>query len=198
MLLRSSAKRVKRDRKCKVVWTPPAESAKRSTRTSSKRSSIDTDLSEAPFYKNDIKERKRLRWESTPTAKRTGNGPITKVPPDILGLIFSLVEIRSTILLPSGYLLSTLCNDGIKVLVQTCSPSRVKSVNLAYCNDLTDAGILEIVKACPGIEHLNISWCMSLTDLSLRHIATHLKRLKTLAIYGVPVRSYQSIGPFLL
>lgn len=101
MLLRSSAKRVKRDRKCKVAWTPPAESANRSTRTSSKRSSIDTDLSGAPFYKNDIKERKRLRWESTPTAKRTGNGPITKVPPDILGLIFSLVDIRSTILLPS-------------------------------------------------------------------------------------------------
>jgi len=60
----------------------------------------------------------------------------------------------------------------------------LNSLNLSFCNHITDRGIMHAVKYLKNIESLNLSWCLEITDLSLQHIGTHLGRLRFLFLTG--------------
>jgi len=173
----------------------------------------------------------QLRRSKRQRTYRELEGPITRIPADILGLVFDWVDPAAKLVLPAvcklwatvhynrlhpsitsstqyettdedsddvdGYLSGLLGDKGLNdTLIQRCRAERIRKVNLAYCTKITDTGIERMVKACPHIEELNLSWCMSLTDSSLQHIAAHCTRLRSLAIYGIPIRTTQNIGLF--
>jgi len=60
----------------------------------------------------------------------------------------------------------------------------LNSLNLSFCSNITDRGIIYAVKYLKNIESLNLSWCAEITDLSLQHIGTHLGRLRFLFLTG--------------
>jgi len=60
----------------------------------------------------------------------------------------------------------------------------LSSLNLSFCNSISDKGIMHAVKYLKNIESLNLSWCSEITDLSLQQIGTHLSRLRFLFLTG--------------
>jgi len=61
---------------------------------------------------------------------------------------------------------------------------QLSSLNLSFCNQITDRGVMHAVKYLKNIESLNLSWCSEITDSSLQHIGTHLSRLRFLFLTG--------------
>ena len=94
MLLRSSSKRVKRDRACKVAWSAPAEHGSRSRL---KRAALDDDE-----YTETPADNKRLRLLLIVSPEDTAqDGPIASIPAEMLGMIFAWVDQRSVMALPA-------------------------------------------------------------------------------------------------
>ena len=51
------------------------------------------------------------------------------------------------------------------------SCTRVESVNLAYCPEVTDAGVQALAKHCPDLESVNLACCFKVTDVGVQALA---------------------------
>ncbi|KAF0689499.1 Aste57867_19056 [Aphanomyces stellatus] len=57
-------------------------------------------------------------------------------------------------------------------------------VNLAWCENVTDAGVLDMAKGCPELEEVVLTYCSQLTDATLRGLVAHCPRLRCLHLNG--------------
>jgi len=64
--------------------------------------------------------------------------------------------------------------------------SQLRSLSVAYCKQLTDAGVSTLVAACPQLSTLDLNNCTLLTQTTLEVIAAHCPRLQSLDLGGQP------------
>lgn len=69
-------------------------------------------------------------------------------------------------------------------LVHVIKFPELKFLSLCMIPNLTDDGIIQIVRNNPSIEELNISQCAMLTDAAMETVTRHLQRLQTLNVFG--------------
>ena len=69
--------------------------------------------------------------------------------------------------------LKDLENVGSSSLVDFGSPF-ISHLTLEGCSQITDAGLIAVVKHCPNLSVINISWLYHLTDKSIKELAKRL------------------------
>eukprot|EP01112_Ceratiomyxa_fruticulosa_P023221 TRINITY_DN8793_c0_g1_i1.p1 TRINITY_DN8793_c0_g1~~TRINITY_DN8793_c0_g1_i1.p1 ORF type:complete len:328 (-),score=29.85 TRINITY_DN8793_c0_g1_i1:324-1223(-) len=60
----------------------------------------------------------------------------------------------------------------------------IKSLNISFCNLVSDVGIGHICINLHALESLNLSWCVRITDTALKYISHNLFQLKILYLTG--------------
>jgi len=73
--------------------------------------------------------------------------------------------------------------------------TRLTTVKIAHCN-LTDFGVVTLVKVAPNIEHLELNRLDSLTDYSLKYCIKELSRLRFWDLNGVTAVTYPMLDEF--
>ncbi|XP_067677623.1 S-phase kinase-associated protein 2-like [Haliotis asinina] len=67
--------------------------------------------------------------------------------------------------------------------VTLCLPDSVRKLNISGCRDnITDEDVLQLCRACPYLNELDLSDSTSITCASVHHIADHLTELEHLAL----------------
>lgn len=72
-----------------------------------------------------------------------------------------------------------LSNDGLVGLSKHCS---LLSLQIPVCTNVTDAGIIAIIRTCVLLKSLDLSWCENITDAGIFEIAIQCKQLESLDI----------------
>jgi Leucine-rich repeat (LRR) protein len=72
-------------------------------------------------------------------------------------------------------------NDALlKNLVSNCT--KLDSLNLAYCSDVTDDSLVELAKTCPKIQELVLWGCYNTTNVTLEALAANCKSIRSLSL----------------
>lgn len=61
----------------------------------------------------------------------------------------------------------------------------LRTLNVAYCHQLTDLSIIEVVRSMPYINELNLAGCGLLTDLALEYISKLCPNLQTICLDAI-------------
>ena len=95
--------------------------------------------------------------------------------------IFRVIELNSTTVRHLDFSRTLIDGDALTLLAKVDNLV-IESLNLMYCEQITNVGLINLVKGQQNIIHLDLSHSMRVTDLSLIEICNNLKKLKTLKI----------------
>ena len=97
---------------------------------------------------------------------------------------------------------SKLTSEFLAIVGGTCTQIRKLVVgvkgnlwekNITKIQNVTDEGILAIVKGCPLLRNINLNHCDQITDMTLLHLAQNCKDLKCLELYGCTQISVEGV-----
>ncbi|KAG2533314.1 hypothetical protein BBO99_00000006 [Phytophthora kernoviae] len=72
------------------------------------------------------------------------------------------------------------------------NPNKLRKLNIGGCRRIGDEGLLEIVKVCTGLQHVNIRLCDRMTDLSVRTLTHNCLELEDLNVEELDSLSYKT------
>ena len=60
--------------------------------------------------------------------------------------------------------------------------SELQSLKLSYCDNITDASVLEVARRCSNLQSLDLECCYDITDASVLEVARRCSNLQTLSL----------------
>ena len=62
--------------------------------------------------------------------------------------------------------------------------SKLRTLGLVLCRNITDASVLEVARRCSNLQTLNLSYCRNITDASVLEVARRCSNLQRLILLG--------------
>jgi len=81
------------------------------------------------------------------------------------------------------YYVDEITDLGIKAIANGCRFT-LKSLNVSWCNLITDESIKLLAQQCSLLQKIDISYCDRLTDVALKHLANLCPALSDVNIHG--------------
>ena len=74
-----------------------------------------------------------------------------------------------------------LTDNSIKSIATT-NKTRLKVLNISWCQNITDKGVAYLGQSCTHLVRLDVSWCNKLTHLGIQALVSNCQRLKIIDI----------------
>ncbi|RVX03241.1 F-box protein SKP2B [Vitis vinifera] len=72
-------------------------------------------------------------------------------------------------------------NRALQAIGRNCS--QLQSLNLGWCEDVSDAGVMSLAYGCPDLRALDLCGCVHITDESVIALANRCLHLRSLGLY---------------
>ncbi|XP_057973686.1 F-box protein SKP2A-like [Malania oleifera] len=72
-------------------------------------------------------------------------------------------------------------NEALQAIGRNCS--QLQSLNLGWCERVSDDGVMSLAKGCPDLRALDLCGCVLITDISVIALANRCLHLRSLGLY---------------
>ncbi|CAI0625003.1 unnamed protein product [Linum tenue] len=118
-------------------------------------------------------------------SKKMGRAAITEwkdIPMELLLRIVSLVDDHRTIIMASQVCIGW--REAISLgLTHLCLSCQLQSLNLGWCENVGDVGVMSLAYGCPDLRTLDLCGCVCITDDSVIALANRCPHLTSLGLY---------------
>ena len=70
-----------------------------------------------------------------------------------------------------------LTDNAVKIIAFN-TRTRLKSLNISWCQNITDKGVMYLGQFCTSLVKLDVSWCNKLTNIGIQALVNNCQKLR--------------------